>query len=838
MLVDMRIVNVSIRRAEANNIYMGEDYDPIDMYFPEEFHDALSDLPLAPENGIPPNGLREIFLLTLAPRKKYVIHGGTLRQYLIYGATLYSINRVLGFEQKAWMAPYIEFNIEKRAQIYAYVVANEQCICTAKGVKSNVLQSLRYEDYRDCLENCTRVLGTQYQLRSHAHEVYTESVTKVVLSGLILTTCLCATNSLSGAMQSHSPPEDSYTAIHDVLDHPVILGASPLHKSFATGQKRVTDLLNHEVKINGRLTLGLSVRLGGTRGRMMSSVNCCAFSDPRVICSSHRRSRVMASQIVMPVVDDVCQCQQMRLSEVSIEQRQNAMAGETRDPRENTPTPTGIELGSPCDKYIVRHMKRHGVPNGLNGAQFGALSTLPLAAPFSGLSQTLRHLGVAITRVYITRTYLRTDDNDLYDVQVVVTFTHFCCVLDTSEMSIDVHWGWSRETKEVFSIVSECSKFTILYEDGPLSTLKLVESLRSREKVISHIENPISFTGEVTMTTDISDNRAFARAIHARRSVTGCAALEFQQSELVVSSIFSLRHGKYKRRVGTSFPASHVEERLELPPPRLCARSQRSPAAQKFYDLNYDSSNKPYEITVNHRSDKQDVCVEWSGEIWSRQPMRAKRGGIGKAPECKTEGNGRSPRKPTDQRHRPVRYQLAMIRERPCRESNPVRLGYSSRHATVASSSPVSQPLFMTTPLMGKGIEIRPIFAGSLRLTRQLEVGATCTIVHPANTQGQCVPNINDLLCSAAPPLGYLGNLPACVQERNIQRVVIITDSDSVLVSLASYHWPRDLVIWAIRDLFLQLVQLAVQIQFAWVQSHVGIVGIEYVDRLAKLADG
>ncbi|KAJ8869317.1 hypothetical protein PR048_030892 [Dryococelus australis] len=36
------------------------------------------------------------------------------------------------------------------------------------------------------------------------------------------------------------------------------------------------------------------------------------------------------------------------------------------------------------------------------------------------------------------------------------------------------------------------------------------------------------------------------------------------------------------------------------------------------------------------------------------------------------------------------------------------------------------------------------------------------------------------------------------VQERNIQRVLIITDSNGVLVSLTSYHWPRDPVTWAI----------------------------------------
>ncbi|KAJ8891077.1 hypothetical protein PR048_010586 [Dryococelus australis] len=49
------------------------------------------------------------------------------------------------------------------------------------GVKLNMLQSLRYENYRYCLENCTRVIGTQYQFHSCAYHVYTENVTKVAL---------------------------------------------------------------------------------------------------------------------------------------------------------------------------------------------------------------------------------------------------------------------------------------------------------------------------------------------------------------------------------------------------------------------------------------------------------------------------------------------------------------------------------------------------------------------------------------------------------------------------------------------------------------------------------
>ncbi|KAJ8885817.1 hypothetical protein PR048_012022 [Dryococelus australis] len=50
-------------------------------------------------------------------------------------------------------------------------------------------------------------------------------------------------------------------------------------------------------------------------------------------------------------------------------------------------------------------------------------------------------------------------------------------------------------------------------------------------------------------------------------------------------------------------------------------------------------------------------------------------GVYGAAPKCKSRGNLRSPRKPAEQRHRLSRLPPAKIRERPFRESNPVRLG-------------------------------------------------------------------------------------------------------------------------------------------------------------------
>ncbi|KAJ8870660.1 hypothetical protein PR048_029683 [Dryococelus australis] len=51
--------------------------------------------------------------------------------------------------------------------------------------------------------------------------------------------------------------------------------------------------------------------------------------------------------------------------------------------------------------------------------------------------------------------------------------------------------------------------------------------------------------------------------------------------------------------------------------------------------------------------------------VESGHPMRVKRGEYAVAPECKGGGNGRYPRKPADQRHRPARFPRVKIRERP-----------------------------------------------------------------------------------------------------------------------------------------------------------------------------
>ncbi|KAJ8867302.1 hypothetical protein PR048_031103 [Dryococelus australis] len=71
------------------------------------------------------------------------------------------------------------------------------------------------------------------------------------------------------------------------------------------------------------------------------------------------------------------------------------------------------------------------------------------------------------------------------------------------------------------------------------------------------------------------------------------------------------------------------------------------------------------------------------GEVWTALNCEALRADEGEASAgMQGRGNGRSPRKPVDQRHRPARFPHVKIRERTRRESNPVRAWWEANIQT------------------------------------------------------------------------------------------------------------------------------------------------------------
>ena len=125
----------------------------VDMHLPDEHHEKMSDYPVAPEkkpiNGtqlsnyqrqilrddivasmkkdLPPDEEsidRKIddrkscdkLILDYEPKTKYAVHYRNLKLYMQLGMKVTKIHRVLSFEQKPWLAPYIKANTAMRTK--------------------------------------------------------------------------------------------------------------------------------------------------------------------------------------------------------------------------------------------------------------------------------------------------------------------------------------------------------------------------------------------------------------------------------------------------------------------------------------------------------------------------------------------------------------------------------------------------------------------------------------------------------------------------------------------------------------------------------------------------
>ena len=84
----------------------------VDLENPKELHNLHNDYQLAPENI----NINKIDQLTsnLNNKTKYILYLKNLQPYLSLGVKLTKIHKVLAFEQKDWMRPYIDLNTSLR----------------------------------------------------------------------------------------------------------------------------------------------------------------------------------------------------------------------------------------------------------------------------------------------------------------------------------------------------------------------------------------------------------------------------------------------------------------------------------------------------------------------------------------------------------------------------------------------------------------------------------------------------------------------------------------------------------------------------------------------------
>ena len=105
----------------------------VDLWYPGDLHDTHNDYPLAPESfevsaelhsphmkellaklGHKPCRATTKLVPNLCTKRNYVVHYRNLQFYIRHGLVVLGVHKVLKFTQRRWLAPYIDFNTQKR----------------------------------------------------------------------------------------------------------------------------------------------------------------------------------------------------------------------------------------------------------------------------------------------------------------------------------------------------------------------------------------------------------------------------------------------------------------------------------------------------------------------------------------------------------------------------------------------------------------------------------------------------------------------------------------------------------------------------------------------------
>ena len=84
----------------------------VDVKYPKKLHDLHSDLPFLPKR-MKIDKCKKL-VCNLQNNKKYVVHIKSLKQALNHGLKLKKVHRMIEFNQKPWLKPYIDMNTELR----------------------------------------------------------------------------------------------------------------------------------------------------------------------------------------------------------------------------------------------------------------------------------------------------------------------------------------------------------------------------------------------------------------------------------------------------------------------------------------------------------------------------------------------------------------------------------------------------------------------------------------------------------------------------------------------------------------------------------------------------
>lgn len=98
---------------------------------------------------------------------------GRLKQALDYGPIQDKLHRAIEFNKEEWLKPYID----------RYLTDDAHGDKKAKGTKSCVIkQEIKFQDYKECLEENKTILKSQQRFRVETNNVFTEKVNKIAIS--------------------------------------------------------------------------------------------------------------------------------------------------------------------------------------------------------------------------------------------------------------------------------------------------------------------------------------------------------------------------------------------------------------------------------------------------------------------------------------------------------------------------------------------------------------------------------------------------------------------------------------------------------------------------------
>ena len=84
----------------------------VDIDYPKELFNLHKDLPFLPERK-KVNKVEKL-ICSIEDKEKYVIHIRALKQALNHGLILKKVHRVIKFNQRAWLKPYVNMNTKRR----------------------------------------------------------------------------------------------------------------------------------------------------------------------------------------------------------------------------------------------------------------------------------------------------------------------------------------------------------------------------------------------------------------------------------------------------------------------------------------------------------------------------------------------------------------------------------------------------------------------------------------------------------------------------------------------------------------------------------------------------